>query len=61
MRQAIAFGLPTVVKALAKAPRRITTVNPLRPKQAQALYQQEDDDHQEVRQLMEAQRFEVAD
>ena len=61
MRQAIAFGLPTVVKALAKAPRRITAVNPLRPKQAQALYQQEDDDHQEVRQLMEAQRFEVAD
>jgi hypothetical protein len=61
MRQAIAFGLPTVVKALGKAPRRITTVNPLPRKQAKALYRQQDDDHQEVRNLMAAQRFEVAD
>lgn len=61
MRQAIAFGLPAVVKALGKTPGRITTVNPLPPKQAQALYQQEDDDRREVGRLMAAQRFEVID
>lgn len=59
MRQAIAFGLPVVVKALGKTPRRITTVNPLSPKQARALYQLEDDDRREVGQLMAAQQFEV--
>ena len=61
MRQAIAFGLPTVVKALGKPLRRITTVNPLTPRQARALYQQDDDDRREVSQLIAAQRFEVAD
>jgi len=61
MRQAIAFGLPKVVKALRKSPPRITAVNPLPPKQARALYQQEDDDVLEIGQLMAAQRFEVAD
>jgi hypothetical protein len=36
-------------------------VNPLTPRQARALYQQDDDDRREVSQLMAAQRFEVAD
>jgi hypothetical protein len=61
MRQAIAFGLPKVVKALRKSSPRITAVNPLPPKQARALYQQKDDDVREIGQLMAAQRFEVAD
>ncbi len=61
MRQALAFGLPTVVKALAKAPRRITAVDPLPPRQARALYRQDDDDGQQVGRLIAAQRFEVAD
>jgi len=61
MRQALAFGLPTVVKALSKAPRRITAVDPLPPRQARALYRQDDDDGQQVGRLMAAQRFEVTD
>ena len=61
MRQAIAFGLPTVVQALAKPPRRITTVDPLPTREARALYRQEDDDQPQMRRLMAAQRFEVAD
>ena len=61
MRQALAFGLPTVVKALSKAPHRLTTVDPLPLRQARALYRQDEDDGQQVRQLMAAQRFEVAD
>ncbi len=61
MRQAIAFGLPTVVKALGKSPWRITMVNPLPAKEARALYQQDDDDRREVGKLMAAQRFEVTD
>ena len=61
MRQAIAFGLPKVAKELRKSPPRITAENPLPPKQARALYQQEDDDVLEIGQLMAAQRFEVAD
>lgn len=61
MRQAIAFGLPTVVKALGKAPQRITNINPLSARHAKALYQEEDDDLREVHQRMAHQRFEVAD
>jgi hypothetical protein len=61
MRQAIAFGHPKVAKEFRKSPPRITAVNPLPPKQARALYQQEDDDVLEIGQLMAAQRFEVAD
>ena len=61
MRQAIAFGHPKVAKEFRKSPPRITAVNPLPPKQARALYQQEDDDVLEIGQLMAAQRFEAAD
>ena len=61
MRQALAFGLPTVVKALRKAPRRITAIDPLPLRQSRALYRQDDDDGQQVRRLMAAQRIEVAD
>jgi hypothetical protein len=61
MRQAIAFGLPTVVEALSKRPRRITSVDPLSPRQARNLYRQVDDDAQQVGRMMEAQRYEVAD
>ncbi len=61
MRQALAFGLPSVVKALRKAPGRVTTVDPLPLRQARALYRQNDDDGQQVGRLMAAQRFEVAD
>jgi Ribbon-helix-helix protein, copG family len=61
MRQAIAFGLPTVVEALSKPSRRITSVDPLPAGQARNLYRQVDDDGQQMGRLMEAQRHEVAD
>lgn len=61
MRQAIAFGLPTVVKALHKSSGRVTAVAPLPAKQARALYGLEDDDRLQTGRLMAAQRFEVAD
>ena len=61
MRQAIAFGLPTVVKALRRPPRRLTAIDPLPVRQARALYRQDDDDGRQVGRLVAAQRFEVAD
>jgi hypothetical protein len=60
MRQALAFGLPTVVEALRKPTgRRLTAVAPLPAKQARALYRLEDDDRQQISRLMSVQRFEV--
>jgi hypothetical protein len=61
MRQAIAFGLPKVIKALRRAPARLTAVDPLPTRQARALYRQDDDDAPQTRRLMAAQTFEVAD
>ncbi len=61
MRQALAFGLPRVVKALRKASSRLTAVDPLPARQALALYGLEDDDRAQSRRLMAAQPFEVAD
>ncbi|MFM8360832.1 MAG: ribbon-helix-helix protein, CopG family [Verrucomicrobiota bacterium] len=61
MRQALAFGIPTVVEALRKPSGRVTAVAPLPMKQARALYRLEDDDRPLTRRLMAAQRFEVAD
>jgi len=61
MRQAIAFGLPTVVEALRKPSARVTAVPPLPAKQARALYGLEEDDRPQIGRLMGAQRFEVAD
>lgn len=61
MRQALAFGLPTVVKALRKAPVRISNVDPLSLKEARALYRQDDDDVEQIRRLRMAQPFEVVD
>ena len=61
MRQALAFGLPTAVKALRKSSGRVTAVAPLPAKQARALYRLDDDDRPQTSRLMAAQRFEVAD
>lgn len=61
MRQALAFGIPTVVEALRRPTGRVTAVAPLPTKQARALYRLEDDDRPITRQLMASQRFEVAD
>lgn len=61
MRQALTFGIPTVVEALRKPSGRVTAVAPLPMKQARALYRLEDDDRPLTRRLMAAQRFEVAD
>ena len=61
MRQAIAFGLPTVVNALRKSSGRVTAVAPLPAKLARALYRLDDDDRPQTARLMAAQRFEVAD
>jgi hypothetical protein len=61
MRQALAFGLPQVVKALRRTPTRLTTVQPLTTKQARELYRQQDDDSLQTDRLMAAQKFEVAD
>ncbi len=61
MRQAIAFGLPTVIKALGKPQGRITTINPLSSRQSRELYGQDDDDRQEVARLMAAQHLGVSD
>jgi uncharacterized protein involved in type VI secretion and phage assembly len=61
MRQALSFGLPTVVEALRKSTGRVTAVAPLPARQARALYRLEDDDRQQVGRLVSAQRFEVAD
>lgn len=61
MRQALAFGLPKVVKALRRNPVRITAVEPWPARQARALYRQEDDDAPQIRRLLTAQTFEVVD
>lgn len=61
MRQALAFGIPTVVEALRKPSGRVTAVAPLSIKQARALYRLDDDDRPLTRRLMAVQRFEVAD
>lgn len=61
MRQALAFGLPTVLKALRKSSGRLTVVDPLPAREARALYRLEDDDRQQAGRLMAAQRFEGAD
>ena len=61
MRQALVFGLPTVIQALRKAPHRITSVDPLSPRLARALYRQDEDDGHQVSRVMAAQCFEVAD
>jgi Ribbon-helix-helix protein, copG family len=61
MRQALAFGIPTVVEALRKPASRVTAVAPLPTKQARALYRLEDDDGPITSRLMASQRFEVAD
>lgn len=61
MRQAIAFGLPTVVEALRKPSGRVTAVSPLPPTQARALYALDDDDGPQIHRLRGAQSFEVAD
>ncbi len=61
MRQALAFGLPTVVEALRKSSGRVTAVGPLPARQARALYRLEDDDRPQIGRLMSAQWFEVAD
>ncbi len=61
MRQALAFGIPTVVEALRKPSGRVTAVAPLPAKLARALYRLEDDDRPQTNGLMAAQRFEVAD
>lgn len=61
MRQALAFGLPQVVRALRKPPARLVAVDPLASRQAKALYQQEEDDREQIERLVSAQRFEVAD
>lgn len=57
MRQALAFGLPTVVAALRKSGSRLTSVDPLPARQARALYQLQDDDTEEVSRLIQAQNF----
>lgn len=44
MRQALAFGLPKVVKALRKSSSRLTAVDPLPAREARALYRLADDD-----------------
>lgn len=61
MRQALAFGLPTVVEALRKSSGRVTAVDPIPAKDARALYRLGDDDRPQTSRLMAAQRFEVAD
>jgi hypothetical protein len=61
MRQALAFGLPRVLKALSKSSSRLTLVDPLPARDVRALYRLEDDDRQQSGRLMGAQRFEVAD
>ena len=61
MRQALAFGLPKVVKALRRNPARLTTVEPWPTRQARALYRSVDDDAAPIRRLIAAQTFEVAD
>ena len=59
MRQALAFGLPRVLKALRKAKGRLTAVNPLPASQARALYALPDDDGEQVDRMMSAQRLEL--
>jgi hypothetical protein len=61
MRQALAFGLPTVVEALRKPSGRVTSVAPLPAKEARALYRMEDDDRPQIGRRMAAQRMEVID
>lgn len=61
MRQALAFGLPKVVRALRRNPVRLTTVEPWSARQARALYRQEDDDAAQIRRGVAAQTFEVGD
>jgi hypothetical protein len=61
MRQAIAFGLPKVVKALRRAPARLTSVDPLPARQARSLYGLADDDAPQTTRLMSAQSLEVGD
>lgn len=61
MRQALAFGLPQVLQALRKPPRRLTAVDPLPAAQRKALYRLEEDDREQVTRLTTAQQFEVAD
>jgi len=61
MRQALAFGLPKVVKALRRAPARLTAVDPLPARRARALYEKADDDTPQTRRLMAAQVLEVED
>ncbi|MEI2762446.1 ribbon-helix-helix protein, CopG family [Methanothrix soehngenii] len=56
MRQALAFGVPAVVKALLKPSGRVTAVAPLPAKQARALYRLQDDDRTQTSRLMAAQR-----
>ena len=59
MRQALAFGLPRVLKALRKTNGRLTAVNPLPASQARALYALPDDDREQIDRLMRTQRLEV--
>ncbi|MBX3744054.1 MAG: ribbon-helix-helix protein, CopG family [Verrucomicrobiae bacterium] len=61
MRQALAFGLPKVVEALKRSAGRLTTVDPWPARTARALYRQEDDDHEQIRRLIGAQRFKEVD
>lgn len=61
MRQALVFGLPRVVRALRRPPGRLTAVEPFPAKLARELYRHEDDDTEQTRRLMAAQRVEVAD
>jgi len=58
MRQALAFGMPHVLKALRKAKGRLTAVNPLPASKARALYALPDDDGEQIGRMMSAQRLE---
>jgi len=62
MRQALAFGVPQVVKALRpSSARRLTTVDPLPASQSRALYRLAEDDQEQTARLMRSQTFKAAD
>lgn len=61
MRQALAFGVPLVVKALRPASRRLTFVDPLPARQSRALYRLAEDDREQIGRLVKGQAFEVTD
>ena len=60
MRQALAFGLVRLRKALRKPEGRLTSVNPLPAVKARALYALPDDDREQIRRMISVQGLALA-